>query len=408
MHIPDGFLDAPTALATGGASLGTLAYAVRRAGKRMGERTVPLLGVTAAFVFAAQMLNFPVAAGTSGHFLGAAFAAIVMGPWAAVVVMAVVIAVQAVAMADGGITALGANVFNMGVVAVFAGYLAHRALRAVLPATTTWYLAGVAGAAWLSTVAAALATSLELVTSGTVPARYVLPAMSSVHMVIGIGEALITTTVLGAVLASRPDLVKSGPRVRVRGSGGPGAPATGPARRGPAGRRGGRTWAFVAAGLATAAALAVFVSPFASRAPDGLERVALDTGFAERAGDSGWTLSPIPGYAFPGFTDPRLATAAAGVVGTAVVLALILGLGRALGRRSTAAVASPTSAAAIHPLGGHEHRDHRHAGHTHRGHEHSAPVPEGADPDHRHPDTDTGRRHDHPSSPPAAGGPPSP
>lgn len=382
MHIPDGFLDTPTALATAGVSLGVVAYAARRTGREMGERTVPLLGVTAAFIFAAQMLNFPVAAGTSGHFLGAAFAAIVMGPWAAAVVMVVVVVVQAVGMADGGITALGANVLNMGVVAVLAGYVAHRALRALLPATTTWYLAGVAGAAWLSVVAAAVGTAVELGVSGTVPLRMVLPAMTSVHMVIGIGEALITTTVLGTVLASRPDLVKNGPRRDRRAGHDPSGPGAEWNKRPASAPRAGRTWAFLVTGLVVAAALAVLVSPFASSAPDGLERVAQDQGFdGERAA---WRLSPIPGYSFPGFANTRLATAVAGLAGTLVMFALILGLGRALGGRRGALPAHGTPAGAIHPLGGHEHTDHRHSGHSHRGHEHATRVPEDADPDHTH------------------------
>ncbi len=384
MHIPDGFIDAPTALVTAAASLGTLALAARRTGREMGERTVPLLGVTAAFIFAAQMLNFPVAAGTSGHFLGAAFAAIIMGPWAAVVVMAVVVAVQAVGMADGGITALGANVLNMGVVAVFAGYVAHRALRAVLPATATWYLAGVAVAAWFSVVAAAAATSIELGASGTVPLRLVLPAMTSVHMIIGIGEALITTTVLGTILASRPDLVKNGPRHGSRagrrsaavGAEGVGRPVSRP--------RAGRTWGFLAAGLVVAAALAVFVSPFASTAPDGLARVAADQGFEGAGGRAVWNLSPIPGYSLPGFADARLGTAVAGLLGTLIMFALILGLGRALSARHPASSPGDPQAGTIHPLGGHEHSDHRHAGHSHRGHGHSPRSSEDADPDHTH------------------------
>ncbi len=128
MHIPDGFVDVPTAVATGAVSLGVVAYAVRKTSKNLGERTIPLLGVTAAFIFAAQMLNFPVAGGTSGHFLGAMLAVALLGPWAASIVMTVVLVVQALGMADGGITALGANVFNMGVVAVFVGF------RSLLPA----------------------------------------------------------------------------------------------------------------------------------------------------------------------------------------------------------------------------------------------------------------------------------
>ncbi|MBU2603066.1 MAG: energy-coupling factor ABC transporter permease [Actinobacteria bacterium] len=373
MHLPDGFLDTTTVIVTGAGALAALTYAVRRTSRELGERTVPLLGVTAAFVFAAQMLNFPIAAGTSGHFLGAAFAAVVMGPWAAVVVLAVVVAVQAVGMADGGISALGANTLNMAVVAVFVGYGAHRALRAILPPTIPWYLAGVAVASWLSVVAASGAVAVELAVSGTVPLRFALPAMTSVHMVIGIGEALITTTVLATVLASRPDLVYSPPR------------AVGGTTRRRAAEAPPKTWGFLAAALAVALALSVFVSPFASQAPDGLERVAEDQGFAGDAEEGGWSFSPIPDYQFPGLEDPTLATAAAGLVGTLVMFAVLLGLGQAFsGRRKGEAVTEGIAAPSLHPLGGHEHIDHRHSGHTHRGHSHSPHVPEEADPDHHH------------------------
>ncbi len=379
MHLPDGFLDTPTVLVTSTGALVTLSYAVRRTSRELGERTVPLLGVTAAFVFAAQMVNFPIGAGTSGHFLGAAFAAVVLGPWAAVVVMAVVAAVQAVGMADGGISALGANTLNMAVVAVFVGYGAHRALRPLLPPTIPGYLAGVAVASWLSVVVASGAVAVELAVSGTVPLRFALPAMTSVHMVIGIGEALIATTVLATILASRPDLVHSPPR---------GLSAT--ARRGTS-LTPPKTWGFLAAALAVALAISVFVSPFASQAPDGLERVGQDHGFdgAAESGDRGFT--PISDYQLPGFENPALATAAAGLVGTLALFAILFGLGRAFsGRRSKAAAAGGAVAASLHPLGGHEHKDHRHSGHTHRGHSHSPHLPEETDPDHDHHDD-----HDH-------------
>ncbi len=209
MHIPDGFVDIPVAVATSAVSLGVVAYSLRKTGKELGERTVPLLGVTAAFIFAAQMLNFPVAGGTSGHFLGAMLAIALLGPYAATVVMTVVLLVQALGMADGGITALGANVFNMGVIAVFASYWLFLLLKRLLPRTLTGRLAAVAVASWVSVLLASLACSLELALSGTVPLGVALPAMASVHMIIGLGEALITTAIAAAVFAARPDLVKS-------------------------------------------------------------------------------------------------------------------------------------------------------------------------------------------------------
>jgi cobalt/nickel transport system permease protein len=178
---------------------------LRKASTDLDERRVPLLGVTAAFVFAAQMLNFPVAGGTSGHFLGAALAAILLGPWLACLTLAVVLGVQAFVFADGGITALGANVLNMGVIgALLVGGVMHGARRLaprhILPIS--------AAGAWLAVMAGATATSLELAASGTVPLGTVLPAMLGTHALIGVGEAIVTAAAVSAVLSTRPDLVR--------------------------------------------------------------------------------------------------------------------------------------------------------------------------------------------------------
>jgi cobalt/nickel transport system permease protein len=206
VHIPDGFLSAPVALTTYAASTAAVAYAVRRAGAALDDRRVPLLGVTAAFVFAAQMLNFPVAGGTSGHFLGAALATILLGPWLACVVIAVVLAGQALIFADGGLTALGAGTLAMAVLApavtVLVMTAAGRAWR-----SRTAFLGATAAASWISIMAAATAISAFLALSGTIPFSTVLPAMLGVHALIGAGEAVITTAAIAAVLASRPDLV---------------------------------------------------------------------------------------------------------------------------------------------------------------------------------------------------------
>ncbi len=219
MHIPDGFLSLEVAAATAVVSAGVVAYGVRRAGDTLDDRRVPLLGVTAAFVFAAQMLNFPVAGGTSGHFLGAALAAILLGPWLACVVLAVVLIVQAFVFADGGVTALGANVLNLGVVGgLVVGssmLLAHRAL----PRTRGVLLGVAAVGSWAAVMAGAAACSVELALSGTVPLGTVLPAMLGVHALIGIGEAVVTVAAVGAVLATRPDLLEAS---------GLGVPATAP------------------------------------------------------------------------------------------------------------------------------------------------------------------------------------
>ena len=205
MHIPDGFLSPEVAAAAAAASVATVGIALRRAERELDERAVPLLGVTGAFVFAAQMINFPVAGGTSGHLLGATLAAVLLGPWLACLVMAVVLTSQAFVFADGGITALGANVLNMGII----GALVAGAAVRWLPRERGAFLAGVGIVAWVAVMLGATATSLELASSGTVSLGTVLPAMLGVHALIGVGEAAITVAAVGAVLASRADLVRT-------------------------------------------------------------------------------------------------------------------------------------------------------------------------------------------------------
>jgi cobalt/nickel transport system permease protein len=214
MHIPDGFLATDVAVACAVPAAVAVAVGVRRANAELDERRVPLLGVTAAFIFATQMLNFPVAGGTSGHLLGAALAAILLGPWLACLVLAVVLVVQAFVFADGGITALGANVLNMGVVGgLLVGGMMHAA-RAVTGRSRAALLAIAAAGSWLAVMAAAAAASVELAVSGTVPLDAVLPAMLGVHALIGIGEAVITVAAVSAVLATRPDLIGGAERSR--------------------------------------------------------------------------------------------------------------------------------------------------------------------------------------------------
>ena len=208
MHIPDGFLAPEVAAVCAVPAIGAVGYGLRSASRDLDERRVPLLGVTAAFVFAVQMLNFPVAGGTSGHFLGAGLAAILLGPWMACLVMSVVLVTQSFVFADGGITALGANILNMGVVgALLVGGLMLLAQRA-LPHKRGAFLAVAGVGAWLAVVAGAVACSFELAISGTVPLGTVLPAMLGVHVLIGIGEAVITVAAVSAVLSTRPDVVK--------------------------------------------------------------------------------------------------------------------------------------------------------------------------------------------------------
>jgi cobalt/nickel transport system permease protein len=207
MHIPDGFLSGPVNLGNAAIAAGFLGYSLRHTGKHMEERQVPLLGLTAGFVFAAQMLNFPVMGGTSGHFLGAMLATALMGPFAACVVLSLVLMVQCLGFADGGLTALGSNIFNMGVVGVFSGWLLQQGLLKVLPKSRQGQLTALAVGAWASVMAASGACAAELALSGTSDWGVVLPSMLGVHAVIGVGEALITTAVLGTVMAARPELM---------------------------------------------------------------------------------------------------------------------------------------------------------------------------------------------------------
>ena len=209
MHVPDGFVSGPLCLATGVLSAGVCGLALVRARRTLEDRHVPLLGVTGAFIFAAQMLNFPVAGGTSGHFLGAAFASLLMGPLNACLILTVVLVIQCLGFADGGLTALGVNVFNMGVVGAFGSYLVFGLLRAVLPKSRASFMTSAAVAAWASVLLASLACAAELALSGRVAWPVAVSAMAGWHALIGVGEALITCTVFGAVLSARPDLVQA-------------------------------------------------------------------------------------------------------------------------------------------------------------------------------------------------------
>lgn len=210
LHIPDGFLDAKTWGTLYGVSGGTTAYALYKVKDRLNETRIPLLGITAAFIFAAQMLNFPVAGGTSGHFVGALLACVLLGPWEGFLTMLVVLGVQCFFFADGGLTALGSNVFNMGIVAGLLSY--YLMILVKIPLSKKFgekaaLLSSTAVFAWLGVVLASAACACELAISGTMPLHVTLSAMVGVHSLIGIGEALITVVVLVVVLQTRPDLV---------------------------------------------------------------------------------------------------------------------------------------------------------------------------------------------------------
>lgn len=207
MHAADRFLTVPVSILFWVVTLGVLAVAVRNTNRTLDERSVPLMGVMAAFIFAAQMFNFQVAGGTSGHLLGGVLAAILLGPWAGTLVMACVIAVQALVFSDGGLVVMGANIFNMGIVGTLGGYAVYRVLCGLFGGEDRGRIPAAAIAGWFSVVAGSTMMALELIVSGTSPAEIVLPAMLGVHVFIGIGEGLITAAALGFISVARPDLL---------------------------------------------------------------------------------------------------------------------------------------------------------------------------------------------------------
>ena len=312
MHAPDGFLNAGTAVATGAVSAGAVGASLRQMRTSLGDKQVPLAGLTAAFVFAAQMFNFPVAAGTTGHLLGGALAAILLGPAPGAVVVTVVVVVQALAFADGGLTALGYNVLNMAVVTAFGGYAVFVLLRRVLPQSAAGVVVATGLAAGLSVPLSAMAFAIEWLfgASAPVPFDTVFGAMVGVHLLIGVGEGLISAMAIGAVLAARPDLVH-GARDLTRAQ---------MADRTRVGMRG-----FVIGAGLVALVFATVISQFAAPDPDGLERVAEDQGFIASAEDHALAASPFADYATQGLGNETVSLAVAGIAGVAITL--IVGLG---------------------------------------------------------------------------------
>jgi cobalt/nickel transport system permease protein len=215
MHVPDGLIGPVTAIVTWVVAVVVVGYALRRSREELDDRSIPIVGLTAAFIFAAQMVTVPVAGGTSAHLLGGAMAGIMLGPWVGTLVVSVVYMVQAVAFADGGITALGANVLAMGVLAAVGGYYLFRAITAVLPRTRWAYLGSVAVTSWVTIVAAAALVSVFIVFGGPLPLA-AFPVMIGVHMAVGVLEAAISVSVIAAVMASRPDLLANRDRLPVQ------------------------------------------------------------------------------------------------------------------------------------------------------------------------------------------------
>jgi cobalt/nickel transport system permease protein len=306
MHLPDGFLSTPVAVACATLAVAGVGAAGSRSRVLLGSRAVPRMGVTAAFIFSAQMLNFPVAGGTSGHLVGGTLAAVLLGPSAAVVAMTAVLVMQCLVFGDGGLLALGANVLNMGMLHPIVGFAVYRLLIGRATAdrapSAARRIASLAFASWVATVVASAACAGELVLSRVAAPGVVFPAMVAVHLAIGLGEAVIAALVLATVLRLRPGVFE---------------------RRAPDPSAGAGSIAVL--GLATSLGLALFLSPFACKWPDGLERLAQHVGLEPRQAQL--TAAPLRDYIIPGVKSSLLATSLAAAAGTLLVFGLSFALG---------------------------------------------------------------------------------
>lgn len=306
LHIPDGFLSVLVSILAWIISIIIIGYALRRVSQDLQERQVPMMGVLAAAIFAGQMINFAVAGGTSGHLMGAALATILMGPWAAILIMTSVVSIQALVFQDGGLLVLGANIFNMAIVGVAVAYMVFKSVQKIAGNSRKGILISGFSAAWVSIFMAALAVALQLIASGTSPARLVIPAMAGIHALIGIGEGLITAGALTFLLAVRPDLIRQEELRFVENR---------------------FVWVI---GLLLVVVL-LLAAPLASTRPDGLEWVAEQAGFLDQARAPLYEL--IPDYLMPGVTNDSVATIAAGLLG--ILIIFVLGFGIAYNQRKS-------------------------------------------------------------------------
>ena len=320
VHAPDGFLNAGTAVATGALSAGAIGVSLRQTRTKLADKHIPLAGIAAAFVFAAQMFNFPVAAGTTGHLLGGALVAILLGPAIGAVVVAIVVVVQALAFVDGGLTALGYNILNMAVITAFGGWALFALLRRVMPRSASGLAAAAGIAAAGSVVLSSMAFSLEWLFGATAPVAFdtVFGAMVGVHLVIGVGEGVITALAVAAVLAARPDLVYGARHLSADQL---------------ADHRSVGTRTFAIAAVLVALVFAAVVSQFASGDPDGLQRVAADIGIGQSAEDSPLGGFLFANYATSGVANEAVSLAVAGVSGVIITLLVGFGVFSAVGGR---------------------------------------------------------------------------
>jgi cobalt/nickel transport system permease protein len=319
MHIPDGFLSAPVAISSAALSAAAIGYATWRARRTVPSSQAPLLGLSAAFIFAAQMLNFPVGYGTSGHLVGAVLACVLLRPTAAIIALTSVLILQCFMFADGGISALGANLLNMAILGVVCGYSVWRIGVWLMPKRPA-LAAGIA--AWLSTVIASAACAGEIALSGKAEARLLFPALIGTHCLIGIGEGMITAMILAAIARLSPSLLQQ---------------ASSPARHS-------RLSAAIVFGCISAIALALFIAPFACGWPDGLEHVATSLGFDTAAGPVLTAL--FPDYRIAGIFNQGLSTFLAGLAGTLTILALTVTVAVLFSRQRIPNETAPVQSAA--------------------------------------------------------------
>lgn len=324
MHVPDGFFDLAVSVGAGAVAVAGMAVCLRGARRELDDRTAPMAGLVAAFIFAVQMLNFPVAAGTSGHLLGGALAAILVGPYTAVLCVSVVLLVQGFFFADGGLTALGVNITLMAMVTAVVGWGVFRLITRGAPGSRAVIVAASFVAALVSVPAAALVFTLLFWIGGTAPidVASVAAAMGGVHVLIGIGEGLITAVTVSSVLAVRPDLVYGARGLAKRlvlrtaeGTEAPlvAAPATGEAPVG-------RIRPLLIGGGLVAILLAGVVSFYASASPDGLEKVAADKGLNAHEEEHRLSDAPLADYGVKGIENERISVGLAGVVGVGITV----------------------------------------------------------------------------------------
>lgn len=310
MHLLD-ILNAPTCAAAALTAGGAVAVGLRKVHSGEGDRAIPLMGVMSAAVFAAQMVKFPILPGVGGHLMGGMLAALVLGPWAGVLAMTVVVTAQCLLFYDGGLTVLGANILNMAVIAPLTGYCVYSIVGRLAVGRRTFVVA-VATGAWCSVVLASVLAAVELAASHVAPLRLVLPAMVAVHSIIGVGEALITGMIADFLWRVRPELICGLTDARNKGD----------AQR--------RILRLALVGVLLAA---FFLSPLAVAAPDGLEYVAASLGFDQPPPKAG-ELALWPGHQVPGMEGTWLGTSISGVFGAVAAMAAAWLVGKLVGRQS--------------------------------------------------------------------------